>query len=218
MGLARHGPLVSLLAYNFNVTLPLFVTKGLGAGEGTFYDAVLVLSFGSVVSALVVAHRTLVTMRDIVRGAAALGVSLLLLSVVPGVGLAVPAVFLVGAASLLYMTGVTTHRAAGIAARHAWTPAGAADGASGWQCRAGRAASWVDCGHGWRSHADGHWGSCQSRRRDVRDGHGQAALMPCWSPSSFRTRRSTNGRRGAAAGHRRIDALPNLGNLKGDQD
>ena len=99
---------VSMLAYNFNVTLPLFVTKGLGAGEGTFTMLYSVLSFGSVVSALVVAHRTLVTMRDIVRGAAALGVSLLVLSMVPGVAWAVPAVFLVGAASLLYMTGTTT--------------------------------------------------------------------------------------------------------------
>ena len=99
---------ISMLAYNFNVTLPLFVTRGLGAGEGTFTMLYSVLSFGSVVSALVVAHRTLVTMRDVVRGAAALGVSLLLLSMVPGVGLAVPAVFLVGAASLLYMTGTTT--------------------------------------------------------------------------------------------------------------
>lgn len=99
---------VSMLAYNFNVTLPLFVTKGLGAGEGTFTMLYSVLSAGSVVSALVVAHRTLVTMRDIVRGAAALGVGLLLLSVVPGVAWAVPAVFLVGAASLLYMTGTTT--------------------------------------------------------------------------------------------------------------
>jgi MFS family permease len=97
-----------MLAYNFNVTLPLFVTRGLGAGEGTFTMLYSVLSFGSVVSALVVAHRTLVTMRDVVRGAAALGVSLLLLSMVPGVGFGVPAVFLVGAASLLYMTGTTT--------------------------------------------------------------------------------------------------------------
>jgi hypothetical protein len=96
-----------MLAYNFNVTLPLFVTRGLGAGEGAFTLLYSVLSFGSVVSALIVAHRNLVTMRDIVRGAALFGVSLLLLSVVPGVGAAVPAAFLVGAASILYMTSTT---------------------------------------------------------------------------------------------------------------
>ena len=95
---------ISMFAYNFSVTLPLFVTRGLGAGEGTFTMLYAVLGLGSVVSALVVAHRNLVTIRDIVRGAALFGVSLLLLSIVPGVGLAIPAAFLVGAASLVYMT------------------------------------------------------------------------------------------------------------------
>jgi MFS family permease len=98
---------ISMLAYNFNVTLPLFVTRGLGVGEGAFTMLYSVLSFGSVVSALVVAHRNLVTMRDIVRGAALFGVTLLLLSVAPGVAAAIPAAFLVGAASLLYMTSTT---------------------------------------------------------------------------------------------------------------
>lgn len=98
---------VSMLAFNFNVTLPLFVTRGLGAGEGTFTMLYSVLSCGSVVSALVVAHRKFVSMRNIVRSAAAFGAALLLLSIVPGVGVAVPAVFLVGATSILYMTSTT---------------------------------------------------------------------------------------------------------------
>ena len=98
---------VSMLAYNFNVTLPLFVTRGLGAGEGTFTLLYSLLGFGSVVSALVVAHRHLVAMRDIVRGAALFGASLILLSFMPGVGAAIPATFLVGAMSILYMTSTT---------------------------------------------------------------------------------------------------------------
>jgi hypothetical protein len=98
---------ISMLAYNFSVTLPLFVTRALGAGEGTFTMLYAVLSCGSVASALVIAHRNLVTMRDIIRGAALFGGGLLLLAVVPGVALAVPAVFLVGAASILYMTSTT---------------------------------------------------------------------------------------------------------------
>jgi MFS family permease len=98
---------ISMFAYNFNVTLPLFVTRGLGAGEGAFTMLYSVLSFGSVVGALVVAHRNLVTMRDIVRGAALFGVALLLLSVAPGVGVAIPAALFVGAASILYMTSTT---------------------------------------------------------------------------------------------------------------
>jgi MFS family permease len=99
---------ITLLAYNFTVTLPLFVTRGLRASEGVFTMLYSVLSVGSVVSALLVAHRNLVTMRDIVRGAALFGMSLLLLSVVPGILAAIPAAFLVGAASILYITGTTT--------------------------------------------------------------------------------------------------------------
>jgi len=98
---------VTLFAYNFNVTLPLFVTRGLGAGEGGFTMLYSVLSVGSVTSALIVANRRLVAMRDILRGSAVFGVALLLLSVVPGVAEAIPVVFVVGAASLLYMTSTT---------------------------------------------------------------------------------------------------------------
>ena len=98
---------ISMLAYNFNITLPLFVTRGLGAGEGAFTVVYSMLGFGSVVSALIVAHRNLVAMRDIVRGAALFGVTLLVLSVMPGIRTAVPAAFLVGASSILYMTSTT---------------------------------------------------------------------------------------------------------------
>jgi len=98
---------ISMLAYNFNVTLPLFVTRGLRAGDGTFTMLYSVLSCGSVVCALVVANRNLVTMRDIVRGAASFGVTLLLLAAAPGVGAAIPATFFVGAASILYITSTT---------------------------------------------------------------------------------------------------------------
>jgi predicted MFS family arabinose efflux permease len=99
---------VSMLAYNFNVTLPLFVTRGLRAGEGSFTMLYAVLGSGSVLSALFVAHRNLVSMRDIVRGVAFFGVALLLLAGVPGVKTAIPVVFLVGGTSVLYMTGTTT--------------------------------------------------------------------------------------------------------------
>jgi MFS family permease len=99
---------IVILAYNFPVTLPLFVTRALHSGEGTFTILYSVLSGGSVTSALIVAHRNMVSMRDIVRGAALFGIALLLLSAVPNVGAAFPAAFLVGGTSILYMTGTTT--------------------------------------------------------------------------------------------------------------
>lgn len=99
---------VTLLAYNFNVTLPLFVTRGLGAGEGTFTMLYSVLSAGSVVSALAIAHRTRVSIGDLTWSATFFGGALLLLAVMPTPMTAAPVAFLVGAMSLTYMTGTTT--------------------------------------------------------------------------------------------------------------
>jgi MFS family permease len=100
--------IVLLLAYNFTVTLPLFVTRGLGEGEGVYTALYSVLSAGSVTGALVLARRRQVSARDVVFAAVGLGVALLLLSIVPGVALAVPAVFALGVASIFYVTSSTT--------------------------------------------------------------------------------------------------------------
>ena len=64
-------------------------------------------SVGAVISGLVVANRRLVRLRHIVTGAAALGVAMLILASVPSVAAAVPAVLLVGIASILYVTSTT---------------------------------------------------------------------------------------------------------------
>ena len=98
---------IGTLAYNFNVTLPLFVTDSLGHSATVFTVLYSVLSAGAVVSGLLVAHRGLVHMRHIIAGAIAMGVSLLLLAAVPTVALAIPVVFLVGMASILYLTPTT---------------------------------------------------------------------------------------------------------------
>ena len=98
---------IGILSYNFNVTLPLFVTDALHRTGAVFTILYSVFSFGAVVSALVVAHRGLVRIRHIIFGAFALGLTMLLLAFVPGVGAAVPAVFLVGMASILYLTATT---------------------------------------------------------------------------------------------------------------
>jgi predicted MFS family arabinose efflux permease len=99
---------IGTLSYNFSVTLPLFVTRSLGASEGTFTVLYSVFSLGAVVATLVVANRGLVRLRHVIVGAAALGVTMLLLAAAPGVAAAVPAVFLVGTASILYLTATTT--------------------------------------------------------------------------------------------------------------
>jgi MFS family permease len=98
---------IQMLSYNFSVTLPLFVTKALHGPGSDFTILYSVFGFGAVVNALVVAHRALVRIRHIVLGAAALGCAMLILAFVPGVGFALPAVFLVGMACILYLTATT---------------------------------------------------------------------------------------------------------------
>jgi MFS family permease len=90
------------LAYNFNVTLPLFVTQGLHGGDGDFTALYSVLSAGAVVCALVIARRNIVTLHHILLGSGLLGLTMLLLAVVPNVPVAFPVIFLIGATSILY--------------------------------------------------------------------------------------------------------------------
>ena len=98
---------IGVLAYNYTVTLPLFVTDALHAPVTVFTLLYSVFSFGAVVSGLVVAHRALVQIRHVVFGALSVGVAMLALAVVPGVAAAFPVVFLLGMASILYMTAST---------------------------------------------------------------------------------------------------------------
>jgi MFS family permease len=98
---------IGTLAYNFNVTLPLFVTGALHSTGSVFTILYAVFSCGAVACALVVARRGLVRIRHMLIGALALGVTMLLLAAAPGVRTAAVAVFFVGMASILYMTSTT---------------------------------------------------------------------------------------------------------------
>lgn len=98
---------IGLLATNFNVTLPLFVTDSLHSNERVFTILYSTFSAGAVLSALIVAHRGLVRMRYILTGAVLLGAAMLLLAAMPGVLTAGIAIFLVGMSSILYLTSTT---------------------------------------------------------------------------------------------------------------
>jgi MFS family permease len=99
---------IGTLAYNFNVTFPLLVHLALHRADTVYTILYAIFSCGAVASALIVAHRRLVRMRHVVLGAFALGLTMVLLAFVPGVAAAVPAVLLVGMASVLYTTATTT--------------------------------------------------------------------------------------------------------------
>ncbi len=99
--------MVGSLGSNFNVTLPLLVTRSLHGSDGEFTIVYAVFSVGGVVAGLVVAQRHWVELRHVIIGAAMLGGSTLGLSAVPSVGAAIPLAFVVGAAGIFYFTPTT---------------------------------------------------------------------------------------------------------------
>jgi MFS family permease len=98
---------IGLLAYNFNVTLPLFVEHALRGSDAEFTILYSILSVGSLAGALWVARRGRVTVRYAIAGATALGLTLLALSASPTVAVAALVAFVVGMASILYTTSTT---------------------------------------------------------------------------------------------------------------
>jgi MFS family permease len=98
---------IGMVAYNFSVTLPLFVTDSLQSSEAVFTVLYSIFSLGAVISALIVAHRELVRMRHVIIGAFLLGLAMLFLSFVPGILTSGIIIFLVGMASIFYMTPTT---------------------------------------------------------------------------------------------------------------
>ncbi|HVC36043.1 MAG TPA: MFS transporter [Candidatus Dormibacteraeota bacterium] len=100
--------LVGGLAYNFTITLPLFVTKSLHGSNADFTLLYSFFGFGSLVSALFIANRGLVKMRHVIIGAVSVGVTMIVLTFCPSLTLAIPIVFLLGLATILYMTATTT--------------------------------------------------------------------------------------------------------------
>ncbi len=98
---------IGLLAYNFNVTLPLFVTQSLHGSDAAFTTIYSILSFGSLMAALLVAHRSRISLWHVIVGAAAMGCAMLVFSTMPNVYAAGAVAFFVGAASILYTTSTT---------------------------------------------------------------------------------------------------------------
>jgi MFS family permease len=98
---------IGILSYNFGVTLPLFVTDGLHKANTTYTILYSVMSVGSVITALLVAHRGLVKLRHVIGGAIALGVAMLVLALAQSVAVAAVIAFFVGGASILYTTSTT---------------------------------------------------------------------------------------------------------------
>jgi MFS family permease len=99
--------IIGTFTFNFQVVLPLFVTRSLHS-TGTMYTVLWsVVSVGALVGALVAARRTERTVRDVAVAAAAFGAGMLLVAAAPTLPLAFPAGLVMGFTSITFMTAAT---------------------------------------------------------------------------------------------------------------
>ena len=98
---------IGTFSYNFTVVYPLLVEHGLGGSDGAYTFVYSASSVGALIGAVIVARRTTVGLSSVVGGAAALGVTLLLLAAVPNIGVAALMAAFVGGAAIAYLTATT---------------------------------------------------------------------------------------------------------------
>jgi MFS family permease len=99
---------VGTLAFNYQVTLPLLAERTFHGTASTFTMLFATLSLGSVVGALVVARRTTVGLRFLVRSGVGLALATLALAAAPTLPLAVLATLAVGFGNVLMISGANT--------------------------------------------------------------------------------------------------------------
>ena len=98
---------VGTLAFNFQVVLPLLVTRTFGGSDATFTILFSFISVGSLAGALMTARRTTVGVRDVALASFAFGVAMLLFAAAPSLAFAFPIGLLVGASSIAFLTAST---------------------------------------------------------------------------------------------------------------
>lgn len=101
--------LIGIFSYNFTVTFPLFTRDSLHRSTHVFTALFSVYGIGSLVSALLVAKRSLVKLRHIIFGATGLGISMICLSFSPNLLVALISALAVGMTSIIFTTASTTY-------------------------------------------------------------------------------------------------------------
>lgn len=96
---------VGTLAFEFQVTLPLFADRALGGDDTTFTWLYSLMSLGSVIGALSIARRRDVSTHFLAWAAIWLGASMALLALAPNVVVALFAVIPVGVATIMLISG-----------------------------------------------------------------------------------------------------------------
>jgi MFS family permease len=100
--------LVGTLGFNFQVVLPLLAKFSFEAGAMTYAILVSAMAVGSIVGALVNGHRGRTGPRLIAAGALAFGIAALLSAVMPSLAFEVPALMLLGAASVTFAATINS--------------------------------------------------------------------------------------------------------------
>lgn len=100
--------IIGTFTFNFQVVLPLFVTRSLDSSSTMYTVLWSVVSVGAVAGALVAARRAERSVDDVVRSAAAFGFGMLLLAAAPTLWIAFPAGVVMGFASITFMTASTS--------------------------------------------------------------------------------------------------------------
>lgn len=98
---------IGTLAFNFQTVLPLFATRDLAGSASTFTVLMSVLSAGSFVGALAAARRTSIDVGTVGRAAVAFGLAMGTLALAPTLPMALAVGFVVGLASIAFMTAST---------------------------------------------------------------------------------------------------------------
>jgi MFS family permease len=99
--------IIGTFAFNFQVVLPLFVTRTLDAKAGMFTVLLSVMSVGSLAGALLSARRTSISLRSVVMSAFGFGLAMSMLAVTPSLAAAFPVGMVVGFMSIAFLTTST---------------------------------------------------------------------------------------------------------------
>ena len=98
---------VGTLAFNFQVTLPLLVTRTFDRSKVAFTVLFSVISLGSLVGALWTARRRSIGVADVIRASLGFGLALLALAMAPTVAWAFPLGLVLGMTSIGFLTAST---------------------------------------------------------------------------------------------------------------
>lgn len=99
--------IVGTFSFNFNTVFPLFVTRALHGSDAEFTWLFSVVSLGSVTGALIMARRSVVSIRHVMLAALAFGVAMMVTAALPNLTSSYPAAFAIGLSSIAFMTTST---------------------------------------------------------------------------------------------------------------